>query len=321
MSANETMQGQGVANAAGEIKDDIVFERAFDAPAGACVQISPLARRVVAGNPGPFTFTGTCSYLVGDKEAALIDPGPETPGHIEALLAALKGQRLTHILVTHTHKDHSPAARTLRQLTGATIVGCGPHVAARELALGEAHKLDAANDLDYAPDLVMGDGDVLASKGFSLRAVATPGHTMNHLCFELIEEKALFTGDHVMAWSTSIVAPPDGEMAAYMASLDKLRQRDDAIYWPGHGPAVRAPQRFARALINHRRAREVSILKSLAGGARNVEAIVDKVYEGLDPRLRGAASLSTLAHLEDLCGRALVVADGAPTLASHFSLV
>jgi len=295
------------------------FERAFDAPAGEVTRVSPLVRRLVAPNPGPFTFTGTCTYIVGAGQVAVIDPGPDLPAHVEALLNALDGETVAHILVTHTHRDHSPAARLLQQRTGAPILGCAPHFAARELNLGEAHKLDASNDLDHLPDRAMEDGEILAGAGFSLRAVATPGHTMNHVCFELIEEKALFTGDHVMAWSTSIVAPPDGAMRLYLDSLEKLRSFDHEVFWPGHGAPVTQPQRFLRALLHHRRAREGSILNALALGPLTTTGIVEKVYEKLDPRLKGAAALSTLAHLEDLIDRELVFAEGAPTLESRFS--
>lgn len=188
------------------------------------------------------------------------------------------------------------------------------------MALGEINKLDASNDLDHRPDRVLHDGDIWRGAGFSLRALATPGHTMNHLCFELVEEKALFTGDHIMGWSTSIVAPPDGAMRLYLDSLEKLRAHDHALYWPGHGGPVTQPQRFLRALLHHRRAREKSILAALAAGPLRVPEIVEKVYEKLDPRLKGAAALSTFAHLEDLCARGLVGTDGAPLLSSGFAL-
>ena len=295
------------------------FDLAFDAPAGKLLRVSPLVRRVVAPNPGPFTFTGTCSYVVGEGDVAVIDPGPQLPEHIDSLLAALPGEKIGKIFVTHTHRDHSPAARKLQAATGAEIWGCAPHFSARELALGETNKLDAANDLDHRPDRVMADGEIFSGAGFTLRAVATPGHTMNHVCFELVEEKALFTGDHVMAWSTSIVAPPDGAMRLYLDSLEKLRGFDHAIYWPGHGGPVAQPQRFLRALLHHRRAREISILAALDKGPSSVPEIVAKVYEKLDPRLQNAAALSSLAHLEDLCARGLVATDGPPQLSGIFT--
>ncbi len=275
-------------------------------------------RRLVAPNGGPFTFTGTCSYVVGHGKVVIIDPGPDNPAHIAALLDAVKGETVSHILVTHTHRDHSPAAPALRAATGAPVTGCAPHHPARALALGEVAMLDAANDLAYAPDLVLADGEVLEAAGFELMALATPGHTMNHLCFVLPLENTLFSGDHVMAWSTSIVAPPDGSMAAYMASLDRLRGRAEAIYWPGHGGPVNDPQRFVRGLATHRRQRESSILARLAAGDRRIPQIVAAIYEGLDPRLKGAAGLSVFAHLEDLVARGLARSEGEPGLSAIF---
>jgi glyoxylase-like metal-dependent hydrolase (beta-lactamase superfamily II) len=294
------------------------FDLAFDAPTDRLMRVSPLVRRLVAPNAGPFTFTGTCSYFVGVGEVVLIDPGPDDPAHIEALLSALPGEKITKILVTHTHRDHSPAARAIQAATSAEILGCAPHFPARDLALGETNRLDAANDLDHAPDRVLADGDEVMGPGYCLRAIATPGHTMNHLCFELVEEKALFTGDHIMGWSTSIVAPPDGNMRLYLDSLEKLRGFDHAVYWPGHGGPVAQPQRFLRALLHHRRAREISILATLAQGPRSVPEIVKDVYVKLDPRLTSAAALSTFAQLEDLCARGLAKTDGAPQLDGIF---
>lgn len=287
------------------------FDLAFDGEPGRLVPVSPLVRRIVANNPSPFTFRGTNCYVVGQGEVAVIDPGPQDARHVEALIAQLGDERITQIVVTHTHRDHSPAARSLKAATGAPIVGCGRHVGARALAQGETARLDAANDLDHVPDRQTLDGDVIEGAGWRLVAVATPGHTMNHLAFHLPQENALFSGDHVMAWSTTIVAPPDGAMAPYMASLEKLRGRADAVYWPGHGGPVRDPQRFVRALIGHRRQRESSILARLADSARTIPELVDLNYPGLSERLKGAAALSTLAHLEDLADRGLVASDGA----------
>lgn len=290
------------------------FDLAFDGEPGRLVAVSPLVRRIVANNPSPFTFRGTNTYVVGRGEVAVIDPGPQDAAHVAAILDALKGERIVRIVVTHTHRDHSPAARLLKQATGAPIVGCGVHVAARPLAEGETAKLDAANDLDHIPDQELKDGEATEGAGWRLTALATPGHTMNHLAFHLPQENALFSGDHVMAWSTSIVAPPDGAMGAYMASLDRLRGRDDAVYWPGHGGPVREPQRFVRALIGHRRQREASILARLAERAYAIPELVELNYAGLAPRLKGAAALSTLAHLEDLADRGLVACEGADAL-------
>ena len=298
-------------------QDDIPFDKSPAAPSGEMLRLSPLVRRMIAPNPGPFTFTGTCTYVVGQGRVAVIDPGPEDAAHIAALTAALAGETVAQIVVTHTHRDHSPGARHLQALTGAPIVGCARHVPIENAPSG---RLDASHDLDHAPDQVLADGDQLEGEGFSLVAVATPGHASNHLCFALPQENALFSGDHVMAWSTTIVAPPDGVMGDYMASLDKLRARDDAIYWPGHGGPVREPQRFVRALAHHRRQREISILNSLGRRESTIEEIVAEIYVGLDPRLTKAAGLSVLAHLEDLVLRGAVEAGGPATLSATYAL-
>ncbi len=280
-------------------------------PAGVVEQVSPLVRRLICGNGGPFTFTGTCSYIVGRGRVSIIDPGPDDAGHLQALLTATDGETIDHILVTHTHRDHSPGARRLKELTGARLIGCDRHIPVVNDSSG---RLDASHDLDHAPDDVMRDGDCLGGQGFTLTAVHTPGHASNHLCFALSEETALFSGDHVMAWSTTIVAPPDGAMSEYMASLDRLRARGETIMWPGHGGPVQEPARYMRALATHRRLRESAIVGAVCAGDRSVAEIVARVYEGLNPRLVGAASLSALAHLEDLVARGIVRADGPATL-------
>jgi glyoxylase-like metal-dependent hydrolase (beta-lactamase superfamily II) len=288
--------------------------------AGECVRLSPLVRRIVADNPGPITFTGTCSYIVGNGQVAIIDPGPDLPSHLDALMEALGKETVTHILVSHTHRDHSPGARALKAATGAPILGCGVHRPARPLVAGETNALESAGDLDHRPDRELHEGEVVAGPGWSLEAVETPGHLANHLAFALPEEAALFSADHVMAWSTTVVAPPGGSMRDYMASLDKLRARDETVYWPGHGGPVREPRRFLRALAHHRRQREASILNRLRAGDRTIPALVGAIYQGLKPALIGGASLSVLAHLEDLSARGIVVSDGPPTLAAEYRL-
>ncbi|KRD96186.1 MBL fold metallo-hydrolase [Bosea sp. Root381] len=303
------------------MSDEIEFDRGATTPSGEVARLSPLIRRIIAGNGGPMTFTGTCSYIVGQGTVAIIDPGPDDTGHIERLLAAVAGETVSHIVVTHTHRDHSPAVPALKAATGATVVGCGPHRAARELAEGESNRLDAAADRDYAPEFAMGDGDTIAGPGWRLTAVETPGHTANHLAFTLPEEATLFSGDHVMAWSTSIVAPPDGSMAAYMASIEKLRSMEHDRYWPGHGGAVTEPQRFLRGLVQHRRQREAAILGRLRAGDEAIVDMVPPIYQGLPPALHGAAALSVLAQLEDLVLRGAVFCDEPlPTLASRYRL-
>jgi len=299
--------------------DAVPFDRAGPVP-GRLEQVSPLIRRFVLDNPGPFTFTGTCAYVIGRGRVAVVDPGPGRPGEAEAIIAALAGETIVDILATHTHRDHSPGARALRELTGAPIAGCAPHRSARPPGPGETTMLDASADRDHAPDRAMRDGDVLAGDGFRLEALETPGHTMNHLCFALPEERALLSGDHVMAWSTTVIAPPDGAMGPYMASLEKLRGRGDRIYWPGHGGPVRNPEAFLRGLVGHRRMREASILAALKTSPSAIPALVDALYAGLAPALRGAAALSVLAHLEDLAARGVVTAEGAAAGESLYAL-
>ncbi len=275
------------------------------APYEASETVSPLVRRVLARNPSPFTYTGTGTYIVGRGTVAVIDPGPNAPEHLAALARTLDGETVSHIVVTHTHMDHSPAAPALQAATGATITGCAPLVLS-----DDGPRADAGFDPSYAPDRVLADGESVAGPGWTLTAIHTPGHTSNHLCFALAEEKAVFTGDHVMGWSTTVVAPPDGDMAAYMASLALLTVRDDAVYYPTHGAPVIEPQRFVRGLITHRKQREGQILRLLGGGEQAIPAMVATMYSGVDPRLHPAAGRSVLAHLLDLRTRGVVAQSG-----------
>jgi len=295
---------------------EIPYRREFAFEYGKLEPVAPRVRRIVARNPGPFTYKGTGTYVVGEGEVAVIDPGPDLPEHLEALLASLDGERVTHILVTHTHRDHSPAARPLKEATGAPTYGFGPHAGGKR---GEA-AVEEGGDWDFAPDIVVRDGDLIEGTGWRFEAVHTPGHTSNHLCFALPDSGILFSGDHVMGWSTSVVAPPDGEMAAYMDSLDKLLSRSDAVYWPTHGPAITDPARHVRAFVAHRREREAGIVECLKSGLEAPDAIVERLYVGLNPALRRAATRSVLAHLIDLIGRDIVAADGPATLAAHYRL-
>lgn len=267
--------------------------------------LTPLVRRVLARNPSPFTYTGTGTYIVGRGTVAVIDPGPADPAHLAALIRAIGGETVSHIVVTHTHMDHSPAGPALKAATGAEIVGCVPLVLS-----DDGPRADAGFDPDYAPDRVLADGERVAGPGWTLAAVATPGHTSNHLCFALPEERALFSGDHVMGWSTTVVAPPDGDMAAYIASLRLLLDRDDRVYYPTHGAPVVEPQRFVRGLITHRKQREGQILRLLKDGGQAIPAMVATMYVGVDPRLHPAAGRSVLAHLIDLRTRGVVAQDG-----------
>ena len=268
-------------------------------------RLTPLVRRVLAPNPSAFTFTGTQTYIVGTGDVAVIDPGPADSMHIDGILAATKGERITAIICTHTHRDHSPAAAPLKAATGAQIIGCAP------LTLeDDGPRADAAFDTTYAPDRVLIDGERLSGSGWTLETVATPGHTSNHLCFHLIEENALFTGDHVMGWSTTVVSPPDGDMADYMRSLEKLQARTDTVYYPAHGEPVTKPQQFVRGLAGHRKQRERQILKLIGEGVGTIADMVPKMYAGIDDRLYGAAGRSVLAHLIDLHNRGMASEQG-----------
>lgn len=276
-----------------------------DWPTGKVEQVRPLVRRVLAGNPSAFTYTGTQTYLVGTGEVAVIDPGPDLPEHVEAILAATDRERIVAILCTHTHRDHSPASRPLAAATGAPIIGCAP------LALDDdGPRADAAFDFDYAPDRILADGERVEGPGWALEAVATPGHTSNHLCFALVGEGLLFTGDHVMGWSTTIVSPPDGDMAAYMDSLALLLRREDKVYLPAHGPAIEKPHRHVRALVTHRKMREKQVLAQLGQSGRRIPDMVEVMYRDIDPGLHPAAGRSVLAHLVDLERRGLVRGEG-----------
>ena len=271
--------------------------------------LEPGVVRLTANNPAPFTNTGTQSYVVGTNDLAVIDPGPAgDDAHLQALLQEVAGRPVRAILCTHTHRDHSPGAVALKQATGAPIVGCAP-LAGHDGGGGS----DAAFDRDYAPDRVLADGDSVAGEGWTLTALSTPGHASNHLCFALEESGALFSGDHVMGWSTSIVSPPDGDMGDYMASLDKLLGRDDRVYYPGHGPAVDTPRRLVRGMMGHRKAREGAILRMLRGAPCDIGAMVEAMYVSLDPRLRPAAARSVLAHLLDLRRRGEVIGEEGAT--------
>jgi glyoxylase-like metal-dependent hydrolase (beta-lactamase superfamily II) len=271
-------------------------------PTGDALAVSPLVTRVLAPNPSAFTYTGTQSYIVGQRDLAIVDPGPDNPDHIAAILRAVGDRPVSAILCTHTHRDHSPAARPLAEATGAVVIGCAPLV-----LRDDGPRADASFDPSYAPDTVMSNGDVLTGADWTIRAIATPGHTSNHLCYALDEDGALFTGDHVMGWSTTVVSPPDGDMADYMRSLQLLMEREDRIFFPAHGEAVERPRRLVRGMIGHRRMREGQILRFIGkNGASPITAMVAEMYRGIDPGLHGAAGRSVQAHLFDLEDRAVV---------------
>ncbi len=299
----------------------IPFRRDYAFAYGVAETISPLVRRITARNASPFTFKGTGTYVVGHGKVAVIDPGPDLAEHVDALLAALAGETVTHILITHTHIDHSPAAAAVKRATGARSFGYGPHGSGRaEDRGGVGGRSEEGGDHAFVPDVTLREGDSVEGPGWHLAAVETPGHTSNHLCFALAEERTLFTGDHVMGWSTSVITPPDGDMAAYLRSLGKLLTREDALYRPTHGPEIPGPHPYVRAFIAHREEREAEILKALAAGDETIPAIVARVYVGLDPRLTAAAGRSVLAHLTWCVERRQVVCDGPPSLSARYRL-
>ncbi|MEK9945781.1 MAG: MBL fold metallo-hydrolase [Alphaproteobacteria bacterium] len=296
---------------------NIPFVRELDFEYGMVARLSPGIRRVIAKNPSPFTYYGTGTYIVGNGEVAVIDPGPDLASHVDALENALEGESVTHILVTHTHRDHSPAARILQQRVGGMIHAFGPHGSGRPEAAGA---VEEGADHDFAPDIKLKDGDTLVGPDWTLEAVHTPGHCSNHLCYRLREERVLFCGDHVMGWSTTVVAPPDGDMQAYMKSLKRLLADDDTVYWPTHGPAIRDPQSFVRAYIAHRESREDQILACIEAGDDTIDVMVAKMYATVDPRLHPAAARSVLSHLIHLVESGRVTTNGAASLSATYAL-
>ncbi len=292
-----------------------VRDLAFDY--GVAAQVSPLIRRIVAHNPSPFTFYGTGTYIIGHGTVAVIDPGPALPAHVEAILAALHGETISHLLITHTHRDHSPAAAALHGATGAPTYGFGPHGGARRGAGGE---VEEGADRDFVPNVALADGARIKGPGWTFEAVHTPGHTSNHLCYALAEEGALFSGDHVMGWSTSVIAPPDGDMAAYMKSLRRCLARSDRIYWPTHGPAITEPSRHVAAFLAHREEREMQIIACLEAGIERIPAMVERMYVGLAKPLHAAAQRSVLAHLVVLIESRVVACHAQPAVGARYRL-
>lgn len=282
---------------------DLTFEY------GKVDQVSPLIRRVIAKNPSPFTFHGTGTYIVGTDDVAVIDPGPLLDSHITALERALKGNRVSHIVITHTHRDHSPAAQNLKDMTGAPTYGFGPH-GSGHLETGD--ELEEGADRDFDPDVRVRNGDAIQGDGWTLEAVHTPGHTSNHLCYALVEENSLFSGDHVMGWSTTVVSPPDGNMWTYMNSLKRLSVRKEETFWPTHGPPIFRPQKFVAALLAHRYEREEQIMACLADGLSTIPQIVNLMYADVGQHLHAAAARSVLSHLIHMVETKRVHCDGPP---------
>ncbi len=292
----------------------LVFDSHFAPHYGEAVDIAPNVKQITVNNPSPFTFHGTNSYLIGKDTLALIDPGPIDDAHQAALMRAIAGRRVSHIFVSHTHRDHSPLATVMKEELGAVVVAEGPHRPARALHTGEVNLLDASGDTEFVPDIAVPDDALIEGDGWALRAIHTPGHTANHVVFALEGTDILFSADHVMAWATSIVAPPDGSMSDYMASLDRLLHRHDCVYFPGHGGPVTKPKTFVRGLKAHRKMRERAILERVKAGDRTIPDMVRVIYRETDPRLHGAAALSVLAHIEDLVERGRVQTNGNPAI-------
>jgi glyoxylase-like metal-dependent hydrolase (beta-lactamase superfamily II) len=300
--------------------DDVPFNRDYPLKPGVVDRVRPGVRRVLCNNPSPFTFTGTNSYIVGEGKVAIIDPGPDDEAHANALLDAVRGETVTHILVTHTHRDHSPNTARIKAATGARVYAEGPHRASRPRYESEKHNPESGADRDFAPDVAVSQGEPIEGDGWRLEAVETPGHTANHLAFAWPERRISFVGDHVMGWSTSIVAPPDGSMVDYMASLERLAGREEDLYFSGHGPEIPEGPRYVRFLIRHRRAREASILHRLGKSGTDIPTLVRAIYIGIDPRLTTAAGYSVLAHLEDLVTRGVVATDGDPVIGGTYRI-
>lgn len=294
------------------------FNREFDPNYGKPVQISSHIQRLTAPNPSPFTFHGTNTYILGHSNVAVIDPGPEDMQHLEALSTLLEGRTVSHIIITHTHIDHSPLARKLKANTGAPIFAEGPHRPARPLADGETNILDASGDKDFIPDEPLHHLQTIDGEDWQLECIATPGHTMNHMCFALTGTDFLFSGDHVMGWATSIVAPPDGAMREYMRSLDVLAQYSQTTYLPGHGGPINRAKDFVRALRTHRKMREAAIIKRIEAGDKTIDKIVKRLYRDIDPKLHGAAALSVFAHIEDLVEQEIIACHGPAQLEGEY---
>ena len=294
------MQSDGVAVS-------IPFNRHYLFSYARVETIAPGLRRVVARNPSPFTFHGTATFIIGAGNVAVIDPGPSDPEHVHALREALRGETVTHYLVTHTHRDHSPATAIMKHAMDAPSFAYGRHGAGK---LEQGVQVEEGGDMAFAPDVQVRDGDIIEGDGFSFECVYTPGHTSNHMCFQHRESRTLFTGDHVMGWNTTIVSPPDGDMGQYMASLHKLLQRDDALYRPTHGPAISNPKPYVHAYVQHRQRREAQVLTLLDEGVHRIHAMVPRMYAELAHSMYPAASRSVFATLALLVERGDVTCDG-----------
>lgn len=297
----------------------INFNQHLDFEYQTVAKLSDRVERVIAENPSPFTFYGTGTYIIGEQKVAIIDPGPNLQPHIQALLRAVDGREVTHILVTHTHLDHSPASAIIQEVTGAPTYGFGPHGSGQKATSVAGESVEEGADFDFSPDHRLRDADLIHGDGWTIEAVYTPGHTSNHMCFALQEEKALFCGDHVMGWSTTVVSPPDGDMASYMASLEKLQQRGDEVLWPTHGDAIRNPQDYLHQLMQHRRAREQQILTCLQQGIATIPKMVETMYQDVPSYLHPAAARSVLAHIIWLVEKGQITCAEQPGLKTTYA--
>ena len=295
----------------------IPYRRELAFEYGQIEQIAPGIRRVIANNPSPFTFYGTGTYILGSDNVAVIDPGPADPAHIQAIVDGLAGETISHVLITHTHMDHSPGCALLKEHSDAPTLAFGPHGAGK---LEQGVPVEEGGDMDFQPDQLINHGDVIEGGDWSVECVYTPGHTSNHMCFALREQKALFTGDHVMGWSTSIISPPDGEMMAYMVSLELLLERDDEVYWPTHGPCITDPKTHVKAFIEHRREREAQILDCIGSGVELINEMVPKMYSDTPEFMYPAAARSVLAAMEYLVQRGMVISDGGVAMDASYRL-
>ncbi len=299
------------------MSDDIPFRRDFEFEYGVIEQITPMIRRIVARNASAFTFHGTGTYIVGHGSVAVIDPGPDLEEHIDALLTALSDEEISHLLVTHTHRDHSPGCRLVQKERYVDAFGYGPHGAGK---IEQGVPVEEGGDMEFMPDIVIGDGEVIEGDGWTIEAVYTPGHTSNHLCYALKEEGVLFSGDHVMGWSTSIVSPPDGDMADYMASLALLLDREDSVYWPTHGPSIENPRRHVRAFITHRKMREAQIVECVRDGIHKIPAMVAKMYRNVPEDLHRAATRSVFAHAIHMVETGRLITEGELAVDATYQL-
>ncbi|MDD7911176.1 MULTISPECIES: MBL fold metallo-hydrolase [Pseudovibrio] len=297
---------------------ELTFDRDFDPAYGSAVQVAPRVQRVTCQNPSPLTFFGTNSYLIGENEVAVLDPGPENDDHLAALLSAIGGRPVKAILVSHTHVDHSPLSRKLQAKTKAPIFGCPPHMRAEAFSDMPENPMEASADLDYQPDRILGEGERFHVDSLELEVVPTPGHTVNHLAFALTEQDLLFPADHVMAWATTVVAPPDGAMGLYMNSIERLLERPERRYLPAHGGEIAKAHQYLEGLRAHRLSREAAIIERLKAGDKTIPEMVEVIYADVARNLHGAAALNVLAHLEELCARGEVDCEGPISLESYY---